>query len=178
MTEENKKNSSWVSWASEGEDEIMESIIADSRAKKEEKERKEAEEHEYVTRKFKKQIEDLSEILDGASEYCQIGLVLFMIIQQKTINIFHPGKEDREFNACMLMTNVQNYLYKHIEFPDWTRIVHLLCNNYTGKIKGSLLYKAKMNSINVKKILTPRLLERNLTKNRRLYREAKGCDPP
>ena len=158
--------SSTLSWADEGEDEILEAIQENTRIK----------ELEQRTL-FRPHVTKVKEILDSATEFCQIGLVLYMIANQKTINIFREGKEDREYEASLLMNKVQQYLHDNIETYQWTVALKYVCEDYEPTVKGDLIRKAKRLHINKEKVLSMRTLEKNLNKNKKIYRDRKNHDP-
>lgn len=154
-------------WADDGEDEIMEQIQKDITEKK-----------KVERRELKKIADEISRLyLEKADEYCQIGLVIYMIMCQKTINIFREGKEDREYNASVLMKDVQTHLTQRVSTYKWTEVIHMLCDMYKDKVKGSLLIKAKELKIDPTKTLQLSMLERTVARNRKSYIERTGRCP-
>lgn len=153
-------------WADDGEEELLEALVEDSKNKK-----------EALRQRFKHDVDEIEKILDGVDEYCQIGLVLFMVAHQKTINIYNENKEDREYSASLLMNKVMKYLHEHIKVHEWTDAIHLTCERYEHKVKGRLISQAKTRVIRSDKILSLRVLERNHMKNKKLYMERKGHPP-
>ena len=157
-----------LNWAETDEDEVMANIEKEIKARK----KLEA----YKIKVWNKILH--KEYLDSIDEYSQIGLVLFMISQQKTINIYREGKEDREYNASLLMRNIQYFMEDEVPLGLWTPLLHSLCKDYIDKVKGNLIQRALNTHINVFNILLPKTLDKTISRNKKLYIERKGHPPP
>lgn len=154
-------------WADIDEDEIMESLLQDSKEK--------TKIEQVQISKWSDEI--IKNYFNPVEEYCQIGLVLFMMSQQKTINIYRDGKEDREYDAAVLMRNVQVYFTEHIPTYEWTKVLHDLCLRYKETIRGNLIHKTLRAHVDTSKILSNQLLDKNIARNKKIYIEKKGYAP-
>lgn len=154
------------SWADDGEEEINRNLLLE-RDEKVKKRKLHLQSH----------IEAIETILNTAEEFCQIGLVLYMIAHQKTINLYRDNKEDREYGCSLLMNKAMKYLYSSVKIEDWTDVIKYTCELFEGRVKGSLILKAKTKIIKTNHILSLRFLEKNHMRNRKLYFEKKGYHP-
>ena len=74
--------------------------------------------------------------------------------------------------------NIQHFMEDKVPLGLWTQLLHSLCKDYIDKVKGNLIQRALKTHINVWNILSPKTLDKTISRNKKLYIERKGHPPP
>jgi len=106
------------------------------------------------------------------------GLVIYQLFKQRTISIFKPNKEDREYLGSFLMYKIQKYLVDNTKVTEWSNILTQVYNGYKKDIKFPDIENTVASKINLSKILPESVLESTLHNNKKEYIKRKGISPP
>lgn len=117
------------------------------------------------------------EELNLHEQWLCVGCTLTALIKQKTVNLFKKGKEDREYTASVLHTDIQCYLYNNCPLDMWETVIKNVCRKY-DKIKHAGTVKIILEStLPLESIKSIKDLRKNKEKNRNTYIAKMGKNP-
>ncbi len=167
-------------WAAIAQMDFMFSLQNDIEKQTEENKAKRVEALKYCTHIFNNMNIDFEpdDSYRQNVRYMIIGLVLALIIKQKTVNLFKAGKEDRDVLASWAMWKIQsNLITRKVPLDEWVIVINDIYQHYKDGIKFDVLKDLVNMKPEPNKILNEQQLKASYENNKKEYKKRKGRDP-
>jgi hypothetical protein len=169
-------------WADQAEDDFFDIVSTDIEVTREKRIATIREAKEFIIKFFTNINVDFEPEVDYRETVKNIirGLVLCQLFKQRTISLYHEGKEDRDYLGSFMMHKVQKYLHTNIRVTEWNSVLTDVYNHFKPSLKSRSndLPLAVTAKVNISKVISEAILLTTLQNNKREYIKRRRKEPP